>query len=392
MTIDLNAPDIIPLDDEFEGMDFESIAPKGPRDRFASGPASPPKDPLLVDINAVALTEPEYLIDGAIETPCTGMVFGASGSGKSFFVLDTSLHIASGRPWLGKAVKEGVVIYLCGEGRHAVPRRVAAWKHVNGDIPGGRFLMSKRRVEFDEQSIRDMVAEIDGLALAAGAPVLVVIDTMARSLPGDADENSAKDVRGFIDACDYIQQRYSCVVLIVHHTGHAEDAKRRARGSSALKGAMDLEILLDNDKGTIEWTKTKDAEPHLPIKYELEKVQYGDGAKANSCVVKYDVTYDSAIDKATKPVKEGVEVLTSLCHKMGTTRIPESLWREEFFEAHGGASAAKRQAFKRAKDGLEKIGRIEILGDTIRVIHSRPNSDQSIEQAMFGHLLDKNRT
>ena len=347
------------------------------------------KEKMLVDVNMLGLTEPTFLVEDAIETPGTGMVFGASGSGKSFFVLDILLHCATGKSWLGKKVKEGPVIYLCGEGRHAVPRRVAAWKSVNGALPDGRFMMSRRRIQFDPETIREMVEEVNALATKGGAPVLIVIDTMARALPGDCDENSARDTMAFVDACDLLQQQYNCVVLIIHHTGHSEGANKRARGSSALKGAMDLEILLDNDRGAIEWVKTKDSEPHLPIKYELVKTSYGDGPRDNSCVMKYDVAYDPTTEQMTKPAKLGVQILSTLCHKLGTTRITNEVFRDEFHAEYGGNTTTKRQAFKRAKDDLEKVKYIRVRGEDIHVLSPTIQGD-SVEEAMFGHLLNKN--
>ena len=218
---------------------------------------------------------------------------------------------------------------------------------------------------------------------------MIVVDTMARSLPGDADENSARDVGAFTDACDFLQQQYNCVVMIVHHTGHAEDARRRARGSSALKGAMDFEILLDNDKGIIEWTKTKDAEPHLPIKYELSKTVYGNGPRENSCVMKYDVKYDPTTESMTKAAKVGAKTLAILCHKLGTTAIPMEVWREEFYAEYKGSPASKRMPFKRAKDDLEGIRYIEIRGDMV-CVKSETIHEDSIEKAMFGHLIGNN--
>ena len=348
-------------------------------------PPKPPAEPLLVDVKSLKLTEPTFLVEDAIETPCTGMVFGASGSGKSFFILDIGLHCAAGIPWLGKTVKEGPVIYLCGEGRHAVPRRVAAWESVHGAIPKGRFLMSQRRVQFDPDTINDMLNEINKLAAIGEMPVLIVIDTMARALPGDCDENSAKDTMAFVDMCDRLQKQYNCVVIIIHHTGHAEGSKNRARGSSALKGAMDLEILLTGT--VIQWEKTKDSEPHLPIKYELVKTSYGDGPRDNSCVLKYDVKYDPTTEKMTKPAKTGAQTLSTLCHKLGTTQIPEDMWREEFQAEYGGNTAAKRQAFNRAKNDLEKLLYIKIKGTTVHV-KAVEIQDGAIEQAMFGHLLN----
>jgi phage/plasmid primase-like uncharacterized protein len=249
---------------------------------------------VFVDIKTIALVEPQFLIEDAIETPCTGMVFGPSGGGKTFVTLDMGFHIACGKKWLGKSVKQGPVFYVCGEGRHAIPRRMKAWEtHHKVQLPYNSFLMSSARIDFSPESVRDMVFEIDHLEAITGPPAVIIIDTMARALPGDADENSSKDVGSFIDECDRLQSKYNCVVLIVHHTGHADSASKRARGSSAIKGAMDVEILITKDR-TIEWTKTKDMEPHPPIKFELLPVKYGEGKRDGSCVLKYDLDWNPA--------------------------------------------------------------------------------------------------
>lgn len=389
--IDLNAPpetdDSILDDVDLEGIAANQPKPKWKEKELPTVAIVPNSDPMLVDINKVALTPPNFLIEDAVETPCTGMVFGASGSGKSFFVLDLALCCATGIPWLGKSVKEGPVVLIVGEGRHGIPRRVAAWKSVHGAIPDGRFMMSQRRVEFDPETVLEMVCEINGLAAKSEPPVLIVVDTMARSLPGDADENSARDVMNFLETCDKLQRQYNCVVLLVHHTGHAEGSKNRARGSSAIKGAMDLEILLTGN--VIQWEKTKDSEPHLPIKYELVKTTYGEGPRDNSCIVKYDVKYDPTTENMTKPAKVGAATLSTLCHKLGTTQIPEDTWREEFYVEYAGAQGARKKAFQRAKDDLEKIKYIQIRGNTIHVKSVEVQGD-SIEQAMFGHLLNGN--
>ena len=252
---------------------------------------------VFVDIKTLALVEPAFLIEDVVETPCTGMVFGPSGGGKSFFALDMLFHIACGKKWLGKAVKQGPAFYVCGEGRHAIPRRLKAWEtHHKTNLPYNSFMMSSARADFSPESVRDMVMEIDALEAMTGPPAIIVVDTMARALPGDADENSSKDVGSFIDECDRLQTKYNCVVLIVHHTGHADSASKRARGSSAIKGAMDVEILISKDR-TVEWTKTKDMEPHPPIKFELLPVKYGDGKRDGSCVLKYDLDWNSKANR-----------------------------------------------------------------------------------------------
>jgi hypothetical protein len=54
---------------------------------------------------------------------------------------------------------------------------------------------------------------------------------------------------------------WGCAILIVHHTGHAE--KQRARGSMALKGALDSEYKVqinDTKQLTLSNTKMKDSD------------------------------------------------------------------------------------------------------------------------------------
>jgi hypothetical protein len=101
------------------------------------------------------------------------------------------------------------------------------------------------------------------------------------------------------------------------------------------------------------------------------------------------VKYDPTTEKMTKPAKTGAETLSILCHKLGTTQIPEDTWREEFYAEYGGAKSACKVAFQRARKDLEAIKYIQIRGDTIHVKSVEVAGD-SIEQAMFGHLLSNN--
>ena len=45
-----------------------------------------------------------------------------------------------------------------------------------------------------------------------------------------------------LNACNGLMKEFDCSVLLVHHTGVSEEAQHRARGSSAWRGALDVEI------------------------------------------------------------------------------------------------------------------------------------------------------
>jgi hypothetical protein len=365
MTIDLNDPD--------RKKTALSIAPE---------PEQIERPPLLADVMLLPLVDPEFLIEDAVEIPCTGSIIGASGTGKSFFALDLAFHVAAGKAWNGKKVREGAVIYAAGEGRHAIPRRYRAWAKKHGGVPVGTFFCTTATVAFDDAGLAPLMDELDTLA-TLHPPALIVVDTMARALPPEADENSNKDMGALIHQLDMLRDRYSCTVLVVHHTGWSEGAQRRGRGASAVKGAMDLEILLAD--GKIEWIKTKDMDPHPTLPYSLEKVQYGDRPKDSSCVIGYGEAVDPHEEQLTKVQKMGLETLNEAIAKTGGIATNLDTWRECFYDANNGTEPTNRKNFNNAKKQL--IG-LQVVSekDGVFTLKNRSKLDAQVEDAMFGHL------
>jgi hypothetical protein len=228
---------------------------------------------LLSDLKPV-----QWLVENYLETDALSMVFGPSGGGKSFVVVDMACCIATGTPWHGMPVKQGAVFYIAGEGHNGLARRFAAWQKarsvpLNDDVP---LYKSSRAVMFlDESSAQQMSDEVERLAAETGkAPQLVIIDTLARNF-GDGDENKQQDANMFIEHMDkYIRRKWNCNVMVVHHSGHDMD---RARGSSAFKGAMDQELWIKGAAGRIDLkvTKMKDAEVPADRRFKIEQVGLG---------------------------------------------------------------------------------------------------------------------
>ena len=105
-------------------------------------------------------------------------------------------------------------------------------------------------------------------------PDLIVVDTLHRFLQGD--ENSAQDAKTMLDACGALMQHFGCSVLLVHHTGVSDEAQHRARGSSAWRGALDIEISVkpgkDDAPMELIQRKSKDSEAAAPIYGDLVSV------------------------------------------------------------------------------------------------------------------------
>lgn len=234
------------------------------------------EDLLIFAEDALLDMEPaQFVVDGYLEDDALSMMYGPSGCGKSFIALDLACCVATGTPWHGIKVKQGPVVVIAGEGHNGLRRRLGGWQKNRGvSIGGRRLLLSKRAVPLSSPHAGlELAAEIDRM-VGNVKPVLIIVDTVARNY-GPGDENSTKDMSAFITAVDqYLVKRYGAHVMLVHHTGHQGE---RARGSSALKAALDQEFSVSGSGGkmVLSCTKMKDAEEPLPRMFAIEQVQLG---------------------------------------------------------------------------------------------------------------------
>jgi putative DNA primase/helicase len=213
-----------------------------------------------------------WLVKRWIQSQALVMVHGPSGGGKTFVVLDWCLHMASGREdWAGHKVRPGNVVYLAGEGHHGLRGRVAAWKHHH---QAGKLAMWLSKDGCDLNTSTGYLKVVEQVRMLQDRPSVIVVDTLHRFLAGD--ENSAQDAKTMLDACNALMQEFNCSVILVHHTGVSDEAQHRARGSSAWRGALDIEIsIIPGKEGVpmqIVQRKSKDAEMAETIHVELHQV------------------------------------------------------------------------------------------------------------------------
>ena len=231
-----------------------------------------------------------WMIKNWVQDDSLIMVHGPSGCGKSFLVLDWCLRIASGQgEWMGNKVTPGSVVYLAGEGHHGFRGRIAAWKQANDSMAGKCYLSSSG---CDLNKPEGLQKVYESLSQLPETPKLVVVDTLHRFMSGD--ENSAQDARTMIDACGAIMRDFGCSVILVHHTGVNEEAQHRARGSSAWRGALDIEVSVvaakEDKPMEIIQRKAKDSEMAQTMYVNLEKQDIDgwydeDGDQVGSLVV-----------------------------------------------------------------------------------------------------------
>ena len=202
-----------------------------------------------------------WLVKGWMPTNSIGMVHGQSASGKTTIMLDLLLSASSGQAgWCGNRIPNPInVVYLCGEGLIGVKRRLRAWKARAGVDSLGHFAVYPLPLDLDTPAgVHEIRSQID---ILGWRPDIIIIDTVNRYMSGD--ENSAQDTRTLLNCVDSLRSTYSCSGLYVHHTGNNEEAQKRARGSSAWRGALDFEISvtkLEDGTREVEQVKMKDSE------------------------------------------------------------------------------------------------------------------------------------
>ncbi len=315
-----------------------------------------------------------YLVKGWLDRNCLSMLYGPSNAGKTFVALDIAIHIAAGQPWRGLRVNGGPVLYIAAEGGAGIRNRLAAIKREHPEMASAPFTLLPVGLDLHGQGDALAVCEI----MPDEAPALVVVDTLARSM-GAGDENTAKDAALFVRNCDLIREATGAHVMVIHHTGKDED--RGARGSSALRAAVDNEIQVTSDWEILS-RKQRDQEPPKPLHFKLRSVRLGtdeDGEPVTSAVV--DVAEPPKPTR--KPLTGKNEVAMAALHDAlrdhgengtgenypkGSKIVHVDHWREAC-GVHGlttGASeSAARQAFKRAKDKLMDMNEVREWGDHV---------------------------
>ena len=213
-----------------------------------------------------------WLVKHWIQDKALVMVHGPSGGGKTFVTLDWMLHIASGKEnWHGHKVKPGNMVYLAGEGHHGLRSRIAAWKHHNS-VSNLNMWVSKSGVDLNTAA--GYLQVVEAIRALKIKPDVITVDTLHRFMAGD--ENSAQDAKTMLDACAALMQEFGCTVILVHHTGVSEEAQHRARGSSAWRGALDIEISVIPGKPGVAMQivqrKSKDAEMAASVYVDLETI------------------------------------------------------------------------------------------------------------------------
>jgi len=284
----------------------------------------------LIPFDKIKLgTEPRYLVKGIIPRESLAVVWGPPKCGKSFWTFDVAMHVALNWSYRERRVQQGPVVYCAFEGQNGFEARAEAFRQtfpIETSDPVPFYL---------EPLTLDLVADyaeliaVIGQQLGATPPVLVVLDTLNRSLRGS--ENDSKDMSAYISAADAIREAFHCSVVIVHHCGIDGT---RPRGSTALTGAVDAQLSVKRDASDaiiVEVEFMKDGAAGDIIGSRLKQVDVGrdqDGEPITSCVIEpVDVAPIAAGSEARLTPNQ--QTMFSILHAAGNRGLSLEDWNEQ---------------------------------------------------------------
>lgn len=177
-----------------------------------------------------------------------GSIISFVGSGntyKTFLALDLALSIAAGLPtWQGKALHtKGKVLYIVGEGRGRFKTRLLAWlaKHPDAaDAINQNFFWTNGPVVMVGEKVSKEFKQLH-LWVKQEQPVLVVVDSLARSFGGGADEDKNIWMGQFVRSLDALRDAGGdlMTILVIHHTTKGKDVDR---GGGAFRNAIETQV------------------------------------------------------------------------------------------------------------------------------------------------------
>lgn len=222
----------------------------------------------------------EFLVDGLIPQGVAGLFTGHGAVGKTTLAMQLGASVATGTPFMGRAVQQGsVLMYLSEDNERVVSRRLHRIKEPMSDIHRCKMeqnlkILSRPATDlpfFDYgKSFREpsttvhyehffkMAQELDNLRL-------VVIDSYSRV--NRLDEIQAGNASFTACWIEAIAEETGATVLMIHHP--PKSGSSSARGSGALLNATRFSATLSarkNDAG---------AKSHAPLRFEIEKFNDG---------------------------------------------------------------------------------------------------------------------
>ncbi len=203
-------------------------------------------------------TKKDWLIYEVLAAKSRALVYADSGVGKTFTLLDMALHIATGLPWQGRAVKQGPVYYLAAENAELFSERMQAWEKEHRG--GARWMRAHPGEPVPIYVFYDGVdlssdAAMEATLAKLGPAQLVVIDTVMASM-GGLDIKDPHQIALALTQGRHIMETTGGAVLFVTHT---PEGGQGPIGGSAWRGGTQTRMYLTRQRPGIKGNVGEDA-------------------------------------------------------------------------------------------------------------------------------------
>jgi hypothetical protein len=298
------------------------------------------------------LTPVDWLVTDLIANQDRVVLYGEPGAMKSWLLLHLAVHLAAGRPWLGRfeVPMAREVLYIDEEMNVGTLRRRI--KQIGGGANLGAEnlplrLLSLHGVRFDETGAQTL---LNGLTASAFDPEVIIVETLRRVMHGS--ENDAEEVAAFWRNLEPLRKAGKTVIISHHmrklvHKG-VNDPQYRASGSTDIIAGTDTAIAITKvTKGltVVECVKSRNADEYQnfrvvlvdqPLTQAIE-MQFGGLVACENAVA-------GQLDRAMSFI---VEFLSGQ---------PEYIAKPAPLEAHVVGQGISARTFSRARTDLKKKG------------------------------------
>ena len=334
-----------------------------------------------------------WFVEDIIPLGEISLVFGDSGSGKSFGMFDIAMCAARGIRFAGHNVEPGLVVYVAAEAGKGFGKRKIAYaiQHKLEPSEPLPFVLLTKRPDFfhDDTDVVALIEEIRIIkAMYRQRLVLVVADTLSALAPG-MNENASADVSAVRRRLVMMQDELAdASICLVHHKPKGGTTPRGHGSLTAdFETTIEFETAGDRHRATVR--KQREGRAGMSWEFRLPIIQVGRNKWGNpetSCVVEpcaadrrsqtigfhanpnemlfMRALYESIVDHAVPP-PAGLPVSIT---KVVEQRHVRTLMRSRMIPAHEDNSIADgrfRTAFSRAGAKLRDAGVIGIQGNLL---------------------------
>jgi len=248
-----------------------------------------------------------WLVDGLIKDRGVAMLYGETGTMKSYSTIDLACRMVNGMTFHGRRMTQGEVVYIVGEAEDEAKERIDSWTRYYGlTEPEQRPLLQPWAMDITStQQMATLTELVNGFG---GSIKLIIFDTLSDCTAGlrlnDPDEVGERLKPAILS----LARATRAAVLMVHHTGHNQYHERGAR---ILRDMTDTTIRVSKQRNNVRWKIEKLRRAQAGTELNFRVVDVSRQVDMDNMALLLPIHDDEVEEKApTPPSKTNAELLT----------------------------------------------------------------------------------